>query len=113
MHQIPGKYGLDSLKKNKMADLITKSAWHSIFYLLQRYGEIYKKSITGMCSLWQLADERLIDFEVWYLIVSIPDLCTITYFCQLVFSYFHFAYKLTSKFPTPWPCLCRQKITSD
>ena len=24
--------------------------------------------------------------------------------CQLVFSYFHFAYKLTSKFPTPWPC---------
>ena len=24
--------------------------------------------------------------------------------CQLVFSYFHFANKLTSKFPTPWPC---------
>ena len=41
----PDSWGvrIGNKKKTKMADTITKSAWQSIFYLLQKYGDLQEK----------------------------------------------------------------------
>ena len=51
MHQTPGEYGLGIKKKTKMADTITKSAWQSIFYLLQKYGDLQEKYYRNVFTL--------------------------------------------------------------
>ena len=54
------------------------------------------------CPLWVCHFPIGILGQVWYLIVSIPDLCTITYFCWVVFFIFILIEHHVNKQWIPW-----------